>query len=395
MLDLEDQIARLASMRAEQVEPWRPGAVERGAAVRPHRWWSPRVLLAAVGVSAAAAIVAVTLVPHDDSGTRITTTVAPTLAPTTTAAGPSTPPPGPAEPTITPISGAPGTPFSGTSQMRDHRFLPRESQTVDVWFVRAGSASGVRSASGLAGTATIEPSGSITILGRVPHALASAERDVFPAGTVFAMVPGEYRIAFEPFVLDGGVDLYGLGGLVFQVTEIGSGLGPPDAADHVPAPARAVLGADELASVAFGTSANEAIDRLSARFGRPDSDTGWENACLTERRLTWGGLTAWFSGDGPAGEVTDGVFGWYHYERSEGITAGLETPSGVRLGNTLAELTGREPTTTWLGGYDSQELALWTTDGGLIGSLSQDVTGPGPVVTSIGAGADIGPYTVC
>jgi hypothetical protein len=353
------------------------------------RWWSGRRILAGAGLVAAAAIIAVVLVPDDDSGTRVTTTVPPTTISATSTVTTSAVP---LAASINPTSGAPGTPFSGTSQVRDDRFLPHERLTVDVWFVRGDSTYGAR---GLAGRATIDPSGTITILGTVLHALAEVEQDEFPTGTTFAMLPGDYRITTEPYLLDGGIDGYGLDGLVFRVTAIGSGLGPLEAGDHVPDPLRTVLGADELAGVAFGSSANEAVDRLSARFGRPDSDSGWENACLTERRVSWGGLTAWFSAGVPAAEVTDGVFGWYHYERSEGVTAALETPSGVRLGIPLAELRGREPTTTWVGGYGSPVLARWRTEGGFLGSLSQDVTGPDPIVTSIAAGAESTPFTVC
>jgi hypothetical protein len=299
--------------------------------------------------------------------------------------------------TISPSSGPPGTAFSGTTTAVAP-VAGLEPQTVDLWMVRADGSTATGWSAALTGSATIEPSGAVTFAGEVPQALATARSGEFRPGTVFAMLPGEYRLSVAPSLADELRDPWGLHAVRFTVTEIGTGLPVPEIGGAPPDAASAVLGPGSLADIPIGAGANQTIARLVERFGAPTADSGWQNACLSERTVQWGGLTVWFvAEDAPdAAAVTEGTFGWYLYERSDGTTADLATPSGIRIGASLADLRGRDPTASWFGGYDSAVLDHWRTESGSMGRLSTDITGREPVVTSIGAGGDIaGPFTVC
>jgi hypothetical protein len=357
------------------------------------------VVLAASVVAAAAAMIAVILVPRENHAVRVTTTAPSTV---TTAAVSTTVPPATTEPPagagqVSPSSGAPGTEFSGTTWVRERFVIPGENRHVELWFV-ADSPDGVRTASAYAGTATITSTGAVTFVGIVPQVMGAVSEPWgrFEPGTVFPTQPGRYHLALGPMV-DQLSQFHGFGDLVFSVTQPGAGLPEPTVEHHVVDPGQTLLGTNDLAGVAFGTSADTAIAVFTAHFGSPDQDSGWQEGCASiERRVTWGGLSARFVADVyHAAEADDGTFRGYTYgDAASGPTSGLETASGVRVGIGLSELRGREPSVTFRAPYDGVALALWSTDSGLAGHLLRDVTAPDTTVTWIGAG-DHGFLTVC
>ncbi len=120
-----------------------------------------------------------------------------------------------------------------------------------------------------------------------------------------------------------------------------------------------VLATDGLGVVSFGAASDETIALMSAMLGQPIEDTGYETgtACRgTHRSVTWevgapdsGGvattLTLHFTDDGrPGTEFTD-----YGYWRAFPVDAPLdargllETPEGITLGSSTAEVQAAYP----------------------------------------------------
>jgi hypothetical protein len=205
-------------------------------------------------------------------------------------------------------------------RIEDARLLPHTRHTRALWLVRIDSPDGAPRPRALAGTAELDPNGSIELTGTVPEASATVEGVDVPKGTVSPLEPGRYQVSFDPSLPSvEAAEGSGLAGVVFTVTATGRGLAPPAAGDHLVVPAYAVLRADELAGVRLGIDAAGAMVALERRFGRPDSDTGWTEGCVGGRTVTWGGLRAWFTGR----TASEATLAWYLYEGSSGPSAEL------------------------------------------------------------------------
>jgi hypothetical protein len=122
-----------------------------------------------------------------------------------------------------------------------------------------------------------------------------------------------------------------------------------------PAPGSAggfVLGTDGLGSVSFGADPDGVITFVTSFLGGATSDTGWVDpftigACggTQLRQVTWGDLQLEF---GDVSDIAEGRphFYAYYYGKEGSSTAspaGLETPDGISIGSSVAQLLQAYP----------------------------------------------------
>lgn len=120
-------------------------------------------------------------------------------------------------------------------------------------------------------------------------------------------------------------------------------------------PAPFDLQTDGLGSASFGADPDGVIDFLNSFLGGPASDTGWVDPfeigpCggTQLRQVRWGVLTLEFS---DVSVVTEGRPHFYAYYygidgQPIGEPVGIETPEGITLGSTVAELIAAYPDVT-------------------------------------------------
>lgn len=102
---------------------------------------------------------------------------------------------------------------------------------------------------------------------------------------------------------------------------------------------------NDIPDIVFGTDAATAIGRYVAAFGNPSEDTGWQvstgqyGVCAgdLERVVIFGPYAAIVTKPGGA-EIYNGYRNDLSYGNPDNPAAGLETLSGLRIGDTVADL---------------------------------------------------------
>lgn len=103
-----------------------------------------------------------------------------------------------------------------------------------------------------------------------------------------------------------------------------------------------------LAGYPVGTDAETVIGAVTALFGAPTTDLGWNVGCpldgedvVNERFMAWGSLRVYFYGEPDSGYMRAFVF---HLDRDTELAAVggpgieyVETPSGVLLGQSISD----------------------------------------------------------
>jgi len=149
---------------------------------------------------------------------------------------------------------------------------------------------------------------------------------------------------------------------------------------------------DGLGQFSFGADPDAVVGDLTARFGPPDFDEGWEPVNIypchrgTEIRFaTWDGA-------GLSVTFTDATTNWAdgrHFANYVyfGGSADLATPNGLTVGTTSEELLALHPDAT-ITPFDNTGIAtFYDLMEGYLGELDADP--PGSVVTSVRAGTVI------
>lgn len=238
------------------------------------------------------------------------------------------------------------------------------------------------------GTAT-EIGGRLVAAALVPEVMWRLERGEFGLAELEQSQAGRYEIVTTGRERVATIDLLSDGD-------------PTSFLEDEPLPvdeAFAILRADGLGDVAFGTPTEAAIAALIDRFGSPAVD-GDVDGCLTLRVLAWdNGIYARFDDsfasysfygyDDPAHST-----GEHDVDLSGADRPSFTTPTGIGLGSTMENLFLR---TDFSGGYDARWGAtIWIEGGTLGGALSGDVSAPGTFVTTVEAGRETAPaWTVC
>ena len=102
---------------------------------------------------------------------------------------------------------------------------------------------------------------------------------------------------------------------------------------------------NDIPDIVFGTDADTAIGRFVAAFGNPSEDTGWQQStgqygvCAgdLERVVIFGPYAAIVTKPGGE-EIYNGYRNDLAYGNPDNPAAGLETLSGLRIGDTVADL---------------------------------------------------------
>lgn len=276
------------------------------------------------------------------------------------------------------------------------RIDPGEPTTV-VWpdgsFLQGNDAAWVFLVSdsvwGFAGIATANDDGSATLRLSVPSLAARLDHTEFGEASMTALDSGHYEIATEfgePLRRGGDpvlVDLpAGSPGAEWDLGGVGSEIDP----------STAVLGADGISGVTFGTSRSSTIAALEETF---DADVVYTSfaGCATTGYATVGDfLVVEFWGDDAGSD--SGFAAWYYggthpfdFDDQPAALAdvGLTTTGGIGMGSSIPEIlvVGGG----FSGGYDSSWGAdIWFENVNVGGSLSADITTGSAVVTGVSGG---------
>lgn len=167
------------------------------------------------------------------------------------------------------------------------------------------------------------------------------------------------------------------------------------AAPTTVAPEPVVLRPDGVGALPFGTEAEVMLTYLTARLGTPNVDSGWVAAPSSPfgvcpgsqvRGLRWGPLQVLL---GDEGNATRHLFSWVYAtallpaNEPVGAAGGLQTPEGIGLGSSIADLFAAFPSLT----VSTDVYGPTYSTGGLVGYAgtlsSEDIDG---FVTSLVGG---------
>ncbi len=283
---------------------------------------------------------------------------------------------------------------------------------IVVWLRLADEPAAVETSAqfGYAEVRSVDGDGArFTVTGRVPSTVWRREQRMTPL-TAVPTAPGVYEVSLQGFFA--------------QRLTVRAGELRPTSTTTTPAPAPAnskLLGAADLAGIAFGLDEQTAFAQLTQRFGKPAFDEQHNSTCGATRLVGWGSLMVAFrdpaavetsgariAGTGASGSgaglapsrrvFTDYVYSAAHAGTAEGPTD-LRTASGVGPGSSLAELQARDPGVVFVTDQVGYSATTWYSAPGsrLAGRLSDDVSASDVTVVEIAsiAAGDGATYPGC
>ncbi len=259
---------------------------------------------------------------------------------------------------------------------------------IVVWMRLAEEPTGVETSAqfGEAEVRSVDADGAtFEVTGRVPRTLWRREQRMAPLAAL-ATTPGDYEVVLQ--------------NLFTQRITVRAGQAAPASSTTAPAQAPAatrLLGASDLAGVAFGLDEVAAMSGLTSRFGKPSFDEVHKGTCGDERLAGWGSLSVTFrdtgGGTGATGGAGRRTFVGYVYSAPHArVTDGprdLRTTSGLAPGASVADMQAREPGVVFVTDQVGYAATTWYASPGsrLGGRISDDVSAEGVTVIEIAASA--------